>query len=223
MVNTTSKRKRKSHNNRTRLSRRVKRGGAPPGQEDPGWVGQLSRRLGLGALTKSFGLAKQDTIAETEETKITPVVYNKPTTDKEYLKLSNIIKRDYALTDKSIANGDIAQDDWNTLSQEHKEAIHNSPNLLSILRQMKEYQISAYTKLLKKSKPEYPYARNPTDKDKDKLKLKKEKEEKEAKEAKERYSLERPDIEEEKPSLFSTRSRNWRHRGHLGADGNADK
>ena len=30
MVNTTSKRKRKSHNNRTRLSRRIQKGGAPP-------------------------------------------------------------------------------------------------------------------------------------------------------------------------------------------------
>lgn len=201
MVNTTSKRKRKSHNNRTRLSRRVKRGGM---------FGELASRIS--AFTKGFGIAKTDTIAETKETKITPVVYNKPTNDKEYLKLSNIIKTDYALTDKSIANGAIAQDDWDALSQEYQQKIHNSPILLSILGQMKEYQISAYTKLLKTSKPEYPYARNPTNVDKEKLRLKEEKEEKEAKEAKE--SLAREAVAKAADRNFGSAAQDWRNGPH---------
>ncbi len=92
--------------------------------------------------------------------------------------MSNKIKVDYKfITDKSIANGAITEEDWGTLTPEEQKANRESDSLPTILSQMKKYQIEEYVKLLQKSKPEYPYARKQTLTDKEKLKLKKAEEE----------------------------------------------
>jgi hypothetical protein len=158
MVNIRTSKKRKSNYNRTRVSRRVKRGGVK----------------GKGWFTGLFGSSEEPKVEEpkVEDTTKAKVFYNKPNNDDEYLQLSIKIKADYPfISDKSIANGAITDEDWGKLTQEEQEANRKSDSLRAILSQMKEYQIDEYIKLLKKSKPEYPYARKQTATDKEKLKI----------------------------------------------------
>lgn len=172
MINIRTSKKRKSDYNRTRLSRRVKRGGVK------GWFAGL------------FGSSEEPTVEDTTKAE---VFYPKPNNDEEYLQLSTKIKEDYTfIRDKSIANGAITQEDWDRATSEQQDETTNVV-LLTILSQMKDYLIKEYISLLEKSKPEYPYARKQTATDKDKLRLKEE----EAEAERLRWEAQRPNKEEE--------------------------
>ena len=155
MVNIRTSKKRKSNYNRTRLSRRVKRGG-----------GLFERLTGLFASTK------------TEED-----LYAKPiTNDEDYSAVLTKINEDYPfISTKSIANGAIITEEYNTLSPIQQQAISANIKLPTILIQIKAYQIQEYKKLLEKSKPEYPYARILTPEEKRNVKIMKEAAQKKAK------------------------------------------
>jgi hypothetical protein len=185
MVNIRTSKKRKSNYNssRSRLSRRVKRGGVLEGQNEAvRLLGQLSSRFGFDTLAHGLGFNKQEPIVEDakgEEATTQRIAYVKPTSDEYYLALSHQIINDFPfITPKSIANGAIDMTEWDqALPADRNKS--DDLQLNTILQDMKDYQIEQYRKLLQKSKPEYPYARKQTATDKEKLKIKELEEEKE--------------------------------------------
>ena len=177
MVNTTSKRKRKSHNNRTRLSRRVKRGGVLGGGIFSMLSGLLPSRDSKQeseekkAVTDKSKPEETETKPETKSKDKTAVVTEKAldkmsiTNEANYLQVLNNTRALYNLTYEIINTGVITEEIKKKLTAEQQAS-----NVLErVLAKMKAYnttRLANYEKLFKTTIPVYPYARIQTKEDK---------------------------------------------------------
>ena len=149
MVNIRTSKKRKSDYNRTRsrLSRRVKRGGG-------GWLFDM------------FGSAKpaEDT---TRATKVDELSRLPVTTEEQYLTELNKIQTTYKyIKDIHINTGVMPDDTTLTESEKLTKPTNALKATLDKLFAYQKNRIKEYGALFITSVPEYPYARNPTTEEK---------------------------------------------------------
>jgi len=151
MVNIRTSKKRKSDYNRTRtrsrLSRRVKRGGG-------GWFDNM------------FGPAKP--AEDTTTTKKVDELSRLPvTTEDDYLTELNKIQTTYKyIKDIHINTGTMPDDKTLTETEKSAQATNALKATLDKLFDYQKARIIEYRKLFLTSVPEYPYARNPTNEEK---------------------------------------------------------
>ena len=173
MINTTSKRKRKSHNNRTRLSRRVKRGGVPVERifsmlsslltsHDPKQESEEKK-----AVTDKSKPEETETKPETKsKDKTEEALDNMLITDEAtYLQVLNNTRALYNLTYETINKRVITEEITKKLTTEEQAS-----NVLDrVLKKMRDYnttRLTTYEELFKTTIPVYPYARIQTKEDK---------------------------------------------------------
>ena len=153
MINTTSKRKRKSHNNRTRLSRRVKRGGVP--------VERIFSMLSSLLTSRDSKQESEKKKAVTEEALDNMLITDEAT----YLQVLNNTRALYNLTYETINKRVITEEITKKLTTEEQAS-----NVLDrVLKKMRDYnttRLTTYEELFKTTIPVYPYARIQTKEDK---------------------------------------------------------
>ena len=176
MVNTTSKRKRKSHNNRTRLSRRVKRGGE-------GWLSKLTSLLNARDSKEDKSKPEDTTVTDAKVTTVTEAKDTTKSKDKTkvvteealdnmlitdeatYLQVLNNTRALYNLTYETINKGVITDEITDKLIAKTQ----STKVLERVLKKINDYNIQRlndYEKLFKTTIPVYPYARIQTPADK---------------------------------------------------------